>query len=325
MTPTLPRIAVAGCGHWGRNLVRVLDDIGALSAVHDPDPARAHEVVEGRQASVSEWEQILASDVDGIVIAAPAAEHAGLARESLAAGKHTFVEKPLALDVADAERLCREADDRGRVLMVGHLLRYHPVFLKLSELVESGVLGKVQYLYSNRLNLGRFRQEENILWSFAPHDISMILDLVGEDPLEVSAVGGWYLSEHLADVTTTHLAFPGGVRAHVFVSWLHPYKEHRLVVVGDEGMAVFDDGRDWVDKLRLFRHRVDTTGDGPPEALRAEPEAVPVDPSEPLLAECRHFLHCVGTGVTPITDGREGVRVLRVLAEAEQSLAENRP
>ena len=254
-----------------------------------------------------------------MAIAAPAVQHAALTEVALAAGKHVYVEKPLALDVVDAERRCDEADAAGRVLMVGHLLQYHPAFLALARAGARRRLGRLEYLYSNRLNLGRFRREENILWSFAPHDISMILSLVGTEPSHVDAVGSFPLHRRIADVTTTHLEFPDGEQAHVFVSWLHPFKEQKLVVVGDQGMAVFDDGEPWVSKLVVFPHRVDWR-DGLPEPVRADAEAVHLKAGEPLEHECRHFLECVATGATPRTDGREGLRVLRVLQAAEQAI-----
>lgn len=320
-----PRVAVAGCGYWGQNHLRVLASLGALAAVHDPDPERAKAAEAEYGVPALTRDDVHASDgIDAVVIAAPAVHHAELAAAALRAGKHTFVEKPLALEVGEAEALCDLAEAADCVLMVGHLLQYHPAFLAMRDLVDTGVLGKVHYLYSNRLNLGKIRREENILWSFAPHDISMILTLVGEDPVSVRAVGGWYLSDQIADVTTTHLAFPGGVRAHIFVSWLHPYKEQRLVVVGDEAMAVFDDTLEWDEKLVVYRHTVDMTSDVP-QPTRADAEPVALQRDEPLVAELGHFLECVTAGTTPRTDGREGVRVLRVLHEAEEALLESRP
>jgi predicted dehydrogenase/acetyltransferase-like isoleucine patch superfamily enzyme len=320
----VPRVAVLGCGYWGQNLVRVFDQLGALHAVHDPDPVAAAAMTEAHGVPSRAIEEILADDaIDAVAIAAPAVQHHELALACLGAGKHVFVEKPLALDVADAERVCDAAAVAGRQLMVGHLLRYHPAFLRLHELVRDGALGRIDYLYSNRLNLGRFRREENILWSFAPHDLSMILALVGAEPIDVSAVGSWPLHREVADVTTTHLSFPGGEQAHVFVSWLHPYKEQKLVVVGDRGMAVFDDREPWETKLSIYAHRVDWH-DGLPQPVRAEAEPVPVKPGEPLEAECRHFLECVRNDETPRTDGREGLRVLRVLQAAERSLVATR-
>ena len=181
--------------------------------------------------------------IAGVAIATSAALHAGLARRAIEAGKHVFVEKPLALILAEAEELCALAERRDRRLMVGHLMQYHPGFTKLRQLVREGTLGRLQYIYSNRLNLGKVWREEDILWSFAPHDLSMILSLVGEEPAQVTAQGGSYLHKTIADVTTTHLTFSAGEQAHVFVSWLHPFKEQKLVIIGDRAMAVFDDGQ----------------------------------------------------------------------------------
>ena len=315
-----PRVAVLGCGYWGRNLVRVFDELGALAAVHDPDPAAAATSSEAHGVPARELDELLTdTDIDALAIAAPAARHAELAMLGLGAGKHVFVEKPLALDVGEAEEVVAAAERAHRTLMIGHLLQYHPAFLRLAELVREGALGRLEYLYSNRLNLGRFRREESILWSFAPHDISMILELVGAEPERVEAVGSWPLHRDVADVTMTHLSFPGGEQAHVFVSWLHPFKEQKLVVVGDRGMAVFDDREPWESKLALYPHRVDWR-EGLPEPVKADAQPVPVKPGEPLVAECAHFLECLAQGISPRTDGREGVRVLRVLQAADRAV-----
>ena len=314
------RIAVVGAGYWGKNLVRNFADLGALAAICDPDRAAVAPLAERHRAKLLPFAEMLGSpDISAVAIAAPAALHAQLARAALEAGKHVFVEKPLALDIAEAERLCALAAARGRCLMVGHLLQYHPAFGKLRELVRAGALGRLQYIYSNRLNLGKVRREEDILWSFAPHDISMVLSLVGHEPARVTAEGAYHLHRQIADVTTTHLAFAGGEQAHIFVSWLHPFKEQKLVVIGDQAMAVFDDGEPWSTKLQLYRHRIEWR-DQVPVPQRAEAEPVPVVEAEPLRLECRHFLDCAATGAVPVTDGHEGVRVLRVLAAASAAL-----
>ncbi|HAD88097.1 MAG TPA: oxidoreductase, partial [Rhodospirillaceae bacterium] len=220
-----PAVAVIGCGHWGKNHVRNFHALGALAAVSDANPDLAATMAETYEVPAKAVADILADgDIKGVVIAAPAEAHADLAIAALEAGKHVFVEKPLALTLTEAEGVLAAAEAAGRTLMVGHLLQYHPAFLKLVEMVRAGELGKLQYLYSNRLNLGKIRREENALWSFAPHDISMILALVGDEPVTVRAEGGSYLHDVIADVTTTHLTFPGGEQAHVFVSWLHPFK-----------------------------------------------------------------------------------------------------
>ncbi len=318
--PLAPRTAVVGCGYWGKNLVRNFHQLGALAAISDEDADTAARMSEQYGVPAQSFDAVLAApDIDGVVISAPAVQHYPLVRDALRAGKHVFVEKPLALELPQAEELVELAASRNRRLMVGHLLQYHPVFAALKALVAGGRLGRLQYIYSNRLNLGKVRREENILWSFAPHDISMILALVGEEPEAVSATGAGYLHNRILDVTTTHLRFPGGEHAHVFVSWLHPFKEQKLVVVGDRCMAVFDDREPWPSKLLLYPHSINWR-DGRPEPARAEAEAVSVDEDEPLKLECQHFLDCIATGITPRTDGREGLRVLRVLDAAERNM-----
>ena len=323
---TNPRVAVIGCGHWGKNLVRNFSELGGLVAVHDPEPAIASKMSAEFRVPAMAWTEVLASrDVQAVAIAAPAVLHYKLASEALAAGKHVFVEKPIAVDVAEAAELCATADKRGLTLMVGHLLQYHPAFLRLKELVGEGALGRLQYVYSNRLNLGKIRREENALWSFAPHDISMILSLVGAEPEHVTATGANYLHGKVADVTTTHLTFADGTQAHVFVSWLHPFKEQKLVAVGDRAMAVFDDGQPWASKLVIYRHQINWR-DGIPQPMKAEGEPVPLKEAEPLKLECTHYLDSLRHGTRPRTDGYEGLRVLRVLQAAQEDMsAQARP
>ncbi len=317
-------IAVAGCGYWGKNLIRVFAELGALAKVCDPDRAMATAQAEAHGVPIGDWPEILRDPaIPAVVIAAPAAVHYQLAREALSAGKHVFVEKPLALRASHAVELCELAEAKSKCLMVGHLLQHHPAFVALKRLVHEGRLGRLQYIYSTRLNLGKFGKEESILWSFAPHDVSMILSLVGGEPSQVSAVGASYLRQVVADVTTTHLRFPGGESAHIFVSWLHPYKEQKLVVIGDQGMAVFDDGQPWDSKVLVYPHRIDWSH-GDPLPTRADAVAVEIAPEEPLKVECAHFLECVATGATPRTDGREGLRVLRVLQAADDALTANK-
>jgi acetyltransferase-like isoleucine patch superfamily enzyme len=206
--------------------------------------------------------------------------------------------------------------------MVGHLLQYHPVFMHLKEIALSGELGRINYIYSHRLNLGKIRREENILWSFAPHDISMIISLAGEEPESVLTTGGNYLHQKIADVTTTHFEFPSGLQAHIFVSWLHPFKEQKLVVVGDRKMAVFNDTLAWEDKLLLYPHEISWQNNIPVPA-KAEPERVDIPQAEPLRQECRHFLDCISNGSRPITDGHEGLKVLKLLNAGQASLNEH--
>jgi UDP-2-acetamido-3-amino-2,3-dideoxy-glucuronate N-acetyltransferase len=241
-----------------------------------------------------------------------------MAKQALAAGKDVFVEKPLALRVPEAEELVDLARRRKRVLMVGHILEYHPAILKLKDFVDSGDLGDVHYVYSNRLNLGKVRQEENILWSFAPHDISVILLLVGAVPEWASTSGQHYLQHDIADVTMTCLAFPGKPRAHIFVSWLHPFKEQKLVVIGSKKMAVFDDVvKD--GKLKIFDKGIEWKNGQP--VIRQTAESTLFFPEmEPLREELAHFVECVRSRKTPRTDGANGLRVLRVLDACQRSI-----
>ena len=324
-TSNEPRVAVAGCGHWGRNLVRNFAKLGALSAVVDANPVQAAALAEQHGVPARDWQAVLADpETDAVVLATPAEQHAEMAIEAVKHGKDVFVEKPLALTVADGERVAAAAAAAGRTVMVGHLLQYHPAFLKLKAMVQAGELGRLQYIYSNRLNFGRIRREENVFWSFAPHDLSMILSLAGEGPSRIDAKGCSYLHPHIADVTTTHLGFDSGINAHIYVSWLHPLKEQKLVVVGDSAMAVFDDGQPWSSKLTLFRHRVAWRNGTPEPDKAAAAEPVVVEEDEPLAEECRHFLDCVQNGVKPRTDVQEGLSVLRVLAAAEAAMRDGK-
>jgi UDP-2-acetamido-3-amino-2,3-dideoxy-glucuronate N-acetyltransferase len=314
-------VALFGCGAWGKNLARNLAELGALKVVCDADRA-ALEKVRALYPGVTVTDDVAATladpDVQGCVVATPVASHAEIATRALRAGKDVFVEKPMALTVRDGEALVALAEATGRLLMVGHLLEYHPAVTQLKALVASGELGRIQYCYSNRLNLGRIRTEENALWSFAPHDIHVLLSILGELPAEVACQGGSYLSQRVADVTMSVMRFPSGVRAHIYVSWLHPYKEQKLIVVGDRGMVVFDDTLA-ADKLQLYPHRVDWI-ERVPVAVKAEAKVIPLPDVEPLAQECAHFLECIATRRRPRTDGANGVAVLRVLEACQQSL-----
>jgi UDP-2-acetamido-3-amino-2,3-dideoxy-glucuronate N-acetyltransferase len=312
-----------GGGYWGKNLIRNFNDLGALSWVCEIEPA-ARERLTQKYPSIKVTEsvdEILAdSTVAGVAIATPAVTHGELVRQTLLADKDVFVEKPLCLSVEEGQKLVALASERRRVLMVGHLLWYHPAVLKLKQLVEDGDLGRIQYIYSNRLNLGKIRSEENILWSFAPHDISVILGLVGEMPDAINAQGGNYLHNQVADVTVSLLSFPSGVKAHIFVSWLHPFKEQKLIVVGDRQMAVFDDV-ETENKLVLYPHAI-TWKNHLPIPTKAQALPVPSKVIEPLREECLHFLECIQTRQTPRTDGQEGLRVLTVLQQCQDALQE---
>lgn len=318
----MKHIAVVGTGYWGQNLVRNYHELGVLHTVCDTD----HEALNSVRskfpgvAVTSNYQEILEDDqVSGVVIALPAAFHYSFARRALLSGKDVYVEKPLTLRVEDGEELVKLASRDKKILMTGHLLHYHPAFVKLKNLVTTGQLGKLQYIYSNRLSLGRIRREENALWSFAPHDISMVLSLTGQMPLEVHAFGACHLQKGVPDVTNTHLVFQEGVSAHIFVSWLHPFKEQKLIVVADKTMAVFEDTQPWERKLALYHHSV-RWSKGIPLPEKSEIEYIKTEPGEPLKAECQHFLDCIQSRTRPITDGEEGLRVLKVLDQAQQVL-----
>ena len=315
------KVAVVGAGYWGKNLVRNFGSLGALAAVCDSDGDRLESLKQsfpGIKLYRAYSDVLSDHTVRAVGIATPAETHADAVREALLAGKDVFVEKPLCLSVKEGTELVALAKKTDRILMVGHLLWYHPAVLKLKELIRAGELGRIQYIYSNRLNLGKIRREENILWSFAPHDISVILGLLNEMPDAVTAQGGNYLHQQIADVTISLLSFPSGVKAHIFVSWLHPFKEQKLVVVGDRKMAVFDD-MEKNDKLLLYPHSIDWK-DNVPIANKADALPVNLDRGEPLRAECQHFLDCVVTRTKPRTDGEEGVRVLSVLQRCQAAL-----
>ncbi len=317
----LPKIACVGAGYWGQNLIRNFYELKALGLICDADPARLKEFrALYRGVAVAESIDAALEDarVSGVAIATPAETHAAMVRRALCAGKDVFVEKPLCLSALEGAKLIELAAEQKRILMVGHLLWYHPAILKLKELIDEGALGRIRYIYSNRLNLGKIRREENILWSFAPHDISVILGLVGEMPDKIDAQGGNYLHDRIADVTVSLLSFPSGIKAHVFVSWLHPYKEQKLIVVGEHQMAVFDDVQK-EHKLTLYPHEICWKGSVPvPNRANARPVAIASE--EPLRAECRHFLDCVQGRGAPRTDGSEGLRVLKVLQQCQEAL-----
>lgn len=317
-TPT----AVIGCGRWGINLVRVLARLGSLKAVADRDPealARAGAVA-GDITLARDPEAVFDDPaIRAVMIATPADTHGSLATLAIGAGKDVFVEKPLAMRLEEARDLVALAREANRVLMVGHLLEYHPAVLKLYELVRGGELGEIRYMISNRLNLGRIRTEENALWSFAPHDIAVILRLAGAMPFEVCATGGCYVQAGIADITVTQLRFLNGTRAHIFVSWLHPFKEQKLVVIGAKKMATFDDVH---KKLTLIDLRISWEV-GHPVPITTPEVDVPFSLDEPLERECLHFLQCVETRSAPYTDGANGLDVLRVLDAAGASLAAN--
>src|SRR3972149_5534248 len=317
-------IGLIGLGYWGTNILRNLYELGVLRSACDNDDAA---IAEHRKKFpdinyTTSIKEILENPlIKAVAIATPAVTHHEIVKQSLLAGKDVFVEKPLANTVQKGEELVKLAEERNRVLMVGHILQYHPAVMKLKELLCSGSLGRIHYLYSNRLNIGKLRTEENILWSFAPHDISVILTLLEEEPIKVSAIGGDYLNKGIYDTTLTTLEFRNGVKGHIFVSWLHPYKEQKLIVVGSKAMAVFDDVSK--EKLFLYPHKIEWKDGKIPMAHKAEHQVIPVESGEPLNLELNHFIECVKQRKRPRTDGLEGLRVLNILEMAEDSISDS--
>jgi len=313
-------IAVVGAGYWGKNIIRNLYELGSLKTICDKrEELREH--FKSKYPDViftTSFSDVLSSSsIKAVVIATPEETHYNLAKEVLLADKDVFVEKPLALRLEDGEKLAELSEKTKRILMVGHILRYHPAVSKLKELINRGELGKIQYIYSNRLSIGRIRNEGNILWSFAPHDISAILFLLDEFPETILSTGGSYLQQKIFDVTLTGMDFASGVKAHIFVSWLHPFKEQKLVVVGSKKMAVFDDVSE--EKLLLYPHKIEWL-ERSPVAQKANSQVVPLQMEEPLKLECQHLIDCIEKRLTPKTDVREGLEVLRVLQASQESL-----
>ena len=315
-------IVLIGVGHWGKNHLRNLEKLGVLHSVVEPDPGNIERIKEDfpHVNYVNNDSSILDNpDIQAVVIAAPAALHFELTKKYLLAGKDILVEKPLALTAAEGSQLVDIAHKENRILMVGHILQYHPAVARLKELIDAGELGDIRYIYSNRLNIGKLRTEENVLWSFAPHDISLILMFLnGEEPTRIGAYGGAYVKPGLFDTTLTTLEFKNGVKSHIFVNWLHPFKEQKLVVVGSKKMAVFDDVGD--DKLLIYPHKIDFINGEIPVARKAESYPVDFEQKEPLKEELLHFIDCIKKRKIPKTDGVEGLAVLKVLERAEKEL-----
>jgi predicted dehydrogenase len=319
-------LAVVGLGYWGPNLARNIDSIpGArLSWCCDADSQTRSRLEAGFRGArfTTSLDEVLADDeLDGVVLATPVPTHAELAVRVLDAGKHCFVEKPLAKSVADAERAVAAAQRSGRVLMVGHLLEYHPGIRKLAEVVRSGELGSVLYIYANRLNLGQLRADENALWSLGAHDVSVVLALAGEEPVELDARGECYMRPGIEDVVFGYLRFPSGIAAHLHLSWLDPHKERRLTVVGSRRMATFDD-MELERKLTIYDKGFDEKADSWGEYITRSGDVTSprIPNAEPLRLECEHFVHCVATGETPRSDGNSGLRVVRVLEGLQAAL-----
>jgi UDP-2-acetamido-3-amino-2,3-dideoxy-glucuronate N-acetyltransferase len=316
-------IAVVGCGHWGKHLVRNFSGLGALCSISDPSSEIADQYASQYNVKKSSFTEIINDpNIKGVVLAVPAHLHASMAIEAMNKNKHIFVEKPLGMNEAEAEAMIATAHKNKVRLMVGHLLQYHPIFKTIKEYVGAGKIGEINYMYSNRLSFGKVRKEEDVIWSFAPHDISMILSLTSQEPEYVSTNATSILQKNIADTATIYLQFKSGLKSHISVSWLHPYKEHKLVVVGQSAMLVFDDTKPWHEKLVLYPYEV-VSSKNLINLQNSSVQYVKVTEEEPLKNECQHFLDVVEKEMQPLTDGAEGLRVLKVLSAASRSQIKN--
>jgi predicted dehydrogenase len=324
------RIGTVGLGAWGWNVTRNFAELKdcRLVSCFDLDSKK-------RIAAMSAWpgvqpvdsfERLLHQDIDAVAIASPAITHYQFTKMALLSGRDVFVEKPFTLNVDHAEELAELADKHNRILMVGHLLEYHPVVRRLQKMIGSGELGPVYYVYSQRVNLGRIRGDENALWSFAPHDISQILFMLGMEPINVSARGQSYIQDGIEDVVFLSLFFENRIMAHIHLSWLDPHKVRRTTVVGQKKMAVFDDAES-TEKLRIYDNHAEmpaTKSYGEAIQVRFGDILIPrVEATEPLKLECQHFIDCVKQRTTPVSDAQDGLRVIRIIEAAQKSMEQD--
>jgi len=307
-------IAVIGCGHWGQNLVRNFFELGRLSSICDLNNLITSKLAREYNVRINTFDEILNDpDIRGVVLAVPAELHFSMAIEMMNKGKHVFVEKPLAMNKSDANLMILNAKKNNVQLMVGHLLQYHPIFKTIKKMVNAGNIGELKYISSNRLSFGKLRSKENVIWSFAPHDISMILSLIGKEPKSVNVISTSIVQKDIADIATIYLEFEKGIKSKISVSWLNPYKEQKLIVVGKSGILVFDDTKPWNEKLIFCDYKIENSK-ASVKLQRFNEEYVEVIEEEPLKNECQHFIGVVDGISEPLTNGAEGLRVLKVLA-----------
>ncbi len=313
------KVVLVGFGYWGRNAAKALHSLGCLAGIAELNPEN---LAEARKAYPdldcrSQFEDFLTDlKVTAFYLATPAPTHAELACRAMESGKDVLVEKPMCLNSAEAEKITALSRATGRILMTGHLLLYHPAVLKLKAMIDQGELGKILYIYSNRLNFGKIRTEENSMWSFAPHDISVMNFLLGETPNEVSAFGSDHLTQGVQDTTMTYLEYRS-VKGHIFVSWLHPYKEQRLVVVGEKKMVIFSDTEK--DKLVAYDHEV-SWEDRQPVVRKGDAKSILFEAAEPLKNQCAAFVAAIRSRQNPLADGENGLQVVRVLEASDRSI-----
>ena len=313
-------ICVVGAGSWGKNHINSLLQLGALGGIVELKKeliasfTDAHSHVKG----YDDLNQALKDEYDGFIIATPAETHHSLAKKIIMSGKHVLVEKPMTLSIADAEELIDLASQYRVNLMVGHVLLFHPAIIKIKRMIDRGDIGKLQYMYSNRLNLGKIRTEENVFWSLAPHDIAIFQYISGSYPKKIQASGSDFVQKGIHDSTVTYLEYENGAEGHIFVSWLHPFKEHRLVVIGSEAMISFEDSLEG-KPLKLYSKKFDLIS-GVPEKIDGPVEWIPYDQKMPLIAELEYFIEHLNGRKLPTADMQNGLNVVKILVEASKQL-----
>ena len=314
------KICVIGAGRWGKNHIKTLHSIGCLAGIAESNEEVLMESSKNFPGvkTFSDYKKAINEDFDGFTVATPAETHFSIARQIVENKKHVLVEKPIALSVVDAKKLKELAENNKVILMVGHVLLFHPAIQKIKELIKNGKIGKLQYLYSNRLNLGTVRTEENILWSFAPHDISVFQYFIGSKPKGIFSEGGAFLQPDIHDSTLTILKYPDNIVAHIFVSWLHPFKEQRLIVIGSKGMLSFEDSSQ--DKQLLFYEKGIDWIRGKPIKREGATEIIPYDKAMPLTEELKYFVNSLDSGCVEIANSQNAVEVLEILEEATNKL-----
>jgi UDP-2-acetamido-3-amino-2,3-dideoxy-glucuronate N-acetyltransferase len=316
-------VAIVGAGRWGKNHVKTANGLLKPEQIIVCDfSEEARKVVKGINPDINfttDFDSVINNkEINAVIIATPAETHFGIAKRVMEAGKNVLVEKPITLVPNEAEELLDLSLSLNLKLMVGHVLLFHPAVLRIKSDIEKGKIGKLQYVYSNRLNLGAIRSEENALWSFAPHDISVIQYLVGDNPISIQANGGAFVQQGIEDSTLTFLTYPDNIKAHIFVSWLHPFKEQRMVIIGDKGMYVFEDSLK-TEKLKFYKKGFENK-DGVIEKFDADYEVIEFENKMPLTEEQKHFYESIINNTTPRTDGKHALEVLEILSKATEKI-----
>ncbi len=315
------KIAVIGCGYWGKNLVRNFHKLGCLKAIHDVEPQNAISLSRKFKVPILKFEEILNTDFDGIAISSPAASHYDIAKKCLLSNKHVFIEKPLALEISHAKSLMKIAEKKNKKIMVGHLLQYHPAFIRIKDELSRGLIGEIKFIYSNRMSFGKVRSEEDVLWSFAPHDISMILSLVKSPIKSTNCFSKSIIRKNIADIVSINLSFKNNTKAQISCSWINPFKEHKMTIIGTEGSFIFDDTKRWEEKLSYHKLKID---DNLKQLIeQSKPRYLKIKEKEPLESECQSFIDFISGRINIPSHGEEGLNVLKVLKKASESLKKN--